>query len=123
MEFNFQKTVLAIAIVIFIAILIFIAIILYNSKYNVKFPPTVSQCPDYWINTQNINDFNDLNNNIQTCINVKNLGNVSCDKIIDFSGDFWQGSTGACNKYKWARLCDLSWDGITNNPKICNTTI
>ena len=32
---------------------------------------------------------------------------------MDFTGDFWQGSTGDCNKYKWARACDLTWDGIT----------
>jgi hypothetical protein len=23
-----------------------------------------------------------------------------------------------CHKYKWARSCDINWDGITNNPKI-----
>ena len=47
MDFNFQKIVLAVAIVIFIILMIFIAAVLYNNKYGVKFPPTVSQCPDY----------------------------------------------------------------------------
>jgi hypothetical protein len=124
MEFNFQKIVLSIAIVMFIIMLIFIAVVLYKSKYNVKFPPTVSQCPDYWIDKHDQNGSNNLNNdNNQTCTNVKNLGNVSCDKTIDFTTAFWKGATGACNKYKWAKSCDLTWDGITNNSTICNSKI
>ena len=122
MEFNFQKIVLSVAIIVFIIVLIFIAIVLYKGKYDVKFPPTVSQCPDYWIDNQDQNGSNDLNNTSQLCTNVKNLGNVSCDKTVDFSGAFWQGATGNCNKYKWAKSCDLTWDGITNNPNICNPT-
>ena len=49
MDFNFQKIVASIAIVIFIILMIFIASVLYNNKYGVQFPPTVSECPDYWI--------------------------------------------------------------------------
>jgi hypothetical protein len=119
MEFNFQKIVLTIAIVIFIILIIFISIILRNNKYSVKFPPTVSQCPDYWIDMPDQSGTHNLNPS-QTCTNIKNLGNVSCDKTMDFTGDFWQGSFGMCNKYKWAKSCDLTWDGITNNPNICN---
>jgi hypothetical protein len=120
MDFNFQKIVLAIAIVIFIILMIFIATILYNNKYGVKFPPTVSQCPDYWIDKQEQTGAGGIDGSRnQLCTNVKNLGNVSCDKTMDFTGSFWQGSTGSCNKYKWAKSCDLTWDGITNNPNLC----
>ena len=38
---------------------------------------------------------------------------------MDFTGDHWQGSSGSCNKSKWAKQCDLTWDGITNNDGIC----
>jgi hypothetical protein len=120
MEFNFQKIVLSIAIIVFIILIIFIAILLYRSKYDVKFPPTISQCPDYWIDKQDQNGSADLNNSSQMCTNVKNLGNVSCDKTMDFTGSFWQGATGTCNKYKWAKSCDLTWDGITNNTSACS---
>lgn len=120
MDFNFQKIVLAIAIVIFIILMIFIAAVLYNNKYDVKFPPTVSQCPDYWIDKQDQNNAEGIDGNSkQLCTNVKNLGNISCDKTMDFTDSFWQGSTGGCNKYKWAKSCDLTWDGITNNPNLC----
>jgi regulatory protein YycI of two-component signal transduction system YycFG len=122
MVFNFQKTVATIAIIIFIILMIFIASVLYNNKYGVEFPPTVSECPDYWIDTQNIssNDIGDKDSQTkQTCFNIKNLGNSACQKTMDFTGDFWKGSTGECNKYKWAKGCDLTWDGISNNPNVC----
>jgi|TARA_B110000967_G_scaffold198642_1_gene231969 hypothetical protein len=121
MEFNFQKIVITIAIIIFIVLMIFIAIILYNNKYGVKFPPTTSDCPDYWID-QGTNDGN-INENgkmTQKCVNVKNLGNTSCSKEMDFTTGDWGGSTGLCNKYKWAKSCDLTWDGITNNKDLCD---
>jgi hypothetical protein len=122
---NFQKIVLTIAIIIFILLLIFIASVLYNNKYNVSFPATVSQCPDYWLDMgKNANSSGDIDNSDsqtnQSCVNIKNLGNKSCQKKMDFTGDFWQGSTGSCNKSKWAKKCDLTWDGITNNSNICS---
>lgn len=122
MELNFQKIVLSIAIVIFIILLIFIALALYNNKYSSVYPPTISQCPDYWLDKQNASDSGGMSDNTsnQQCTNVKNLGNSSCDKKMDFSGEFWKGATGTCNKYKWAKSCDLTWDGITNNSDICS---
>ena len=112
MEFNFQKIVLSIAIVVFIILMIFIAILLYRSKYDVTFPPNVSQCPDYWID-----DGSSKNGSL--CKNVKNLGKPSCKKEMDFSSSLWSGHRGLCNKSRWAKSCDLTWDGITNNNKIC----
>ena len=116
---NFQKS------VIVSACILFIAYVLYNNKYNVSFPPTVSQCPDYWLDMEKTaNSSGDIgNNNSQTkqsCVNIKNLGNQSCNRTMDFTGNFWQGSTGNCNKSKWAKGCDLTWDGITNNSNICS---
>ena len=124
MAFNFQKTVATIAIIIFILLMIFIASVLYNNKYGVEFPPTVSECPDYWIDKQStINSSADMEDDDsqtkQTCFNIKNLGNSSCQKTMDFTGEFWKGSTGECNKYKWAKGCDLTWDGISNKNNIC----
>ena len=98
MEFNFQKIVLTIAIVVFIILMIFIATVLYNSKFDVKFPPNVSQCPDYWIDQQTPPEAGSISSTSnQTCVNVKNLGNMSCR----------------------AKSCDLTWDGITTKPDIC----
>lgn len=120
---NFQQIVLTVAIVIFIIIMIFIGSVLYQKKYATTFPPVISQCPDYWIDKDTSDDPNkDITSASQTCFNIKNLGNTSCSKTMDFTEDFWQGSSGSCNKYKWAKGCDLTWDGITNRPNICDTT-
>ena len=123
---NFQKIVLTIAIVLFIIMLLFIGVMLYQSKYNKKYPPTISDCPDYWLDMTNTigadASGNDSSGNTYgSCINVKKLGNSSCKKIMDFTGSEWEGSSGACKKYKWAKKCDLTWDGITNNSDICSS--
>jgi hypothetical protein len=123
---NFQKIVLMIAIVMFILVMIFVGSVLYQNKFSGAFPPIVSECPDYWIDKQmSLTDpdaDSDQVKTSQSCFNTKNLGNTSCSKTMDFTGNFWQGSDGACNKYKWAKGCDLTWDGITNSPSICDDT-
>ena len=128
---NFQQIVLTIAIILFIIMLVFIGSVLYNEQYGKEYPPVISDCPDYWVDKSitvdtdkdgdsSSDDPSDENTAVGKCYNVKNLGNVSCDKVMDFTTDFWQGSTGDCRKYKWAKGCDLTWDGITNNTTICD---
>ena len=99
--------------------MIFIAVILSSNKTGVSYPPTVSQCPDYWIDQQSgsggIGD-----TPTQKCVNIKNLGKSACSKEMDFTADNWQGATGSWNKYKVAKACDLTWDGITNNLNLCD---
>jgi len=121
---NFQKIVLTVAIIIFIILLLFIGSVLYNEKRNSSFPPVVSSCPDFWldreITTQTSIDGNNSSETTGKCYNNHNLGNPSCSKEMDFTGDFWTGTDGTCNKYKWAKGCDLTWDGITNNSDSCS---
>jgi len=109
---SFQDTVLTVAITILIIALCFIGISLYNQKYNSDYPPTIANCPDYW------EDQSDSNNGAK-CVNVKNLGNPSCSNSMDFSTGQWMGDSGKCNKSKWAKTCNLTWDGISDNTKIC----
>ena len=108
---NFQKIVLTIAIVLLIVALIVFSSMLYADKK--VFPPTQAQCPDYWI---------DMSGGIGTggyCINTKNLGKGGCSNKMNFNTGLWTGDDGICNKQKWANACDLTWDGITNNPNAC----
>lgn len=100
--------------------MIFIGTILYQNKYSAIYPPTSSDCPDYWLNKE---DKDASTSSIdpdpkQLCYNVKNLGRPSCDKEMDFTTDYWQGTQGDCRKIEWANKCDLTWDGITNNDTI-----
>ena len=121
MAYNFQKIVLTVAIVIFIILMIFIASALHENKYKVGYPPVISECPDYWLDNRGETSADELNNNKNSkCVNVKNLGNGACQKEMEFTGSYWSGEGGNCNKYKWAKSCDLTWDGITNNHDICD---
>ena len=108
----FQYTVVIIAIIILIVVLIMIGRTLYKSRYNSVFPPVVSDCPDYWL------DKSDDNGKYSKCENVKDLGTCN-NKTMDFSSSFWKGSQGLCRKQQWAKKCDLTWDGITNNSELC----
>jgi len=31
----------------------------------------------------------------------------------------YKGNGGLCAKQKWAKQCDITWDGITNVPNAC----
>ena len=112
---TFQKTVVVIALVMLVLVLVVIGYALYTSKTNDGFPPVLGDCPDYWIAN------NDGTNNL--CLNVKNLGRNECAKTMNFNVFPWLGNDGLCNKSKWARSCDLTWDGITNNTDTCSKQI
>jgi len=107
---NFQRTVINVAVVLLLISLTLIGIIIYRNSYKNIYPPVVAKCPDYWVDT--------LTDGKSTCVNVKNLG--SCNETeMDFSTSFWSGKSGLCNKYQWARKCDVTWDGITTRDDIC----
>lgn len=125
MSGGFQKIVLTVALIVFILLIMFIGSVLYQNKYTSAFPPVVASCPDYWLDkesnaTNPIDDSQDKT--YGSCFNIKNLGNPSCSKEMNFNGDEWSGSDGNCRKYKWAKGCDLTWDGITNNDSICDSS-
>lgn len=103
----FQKTVSTVAIIILIIALCIIGIALYRQKFHSKYPPVIANCPDYW----------DVSGNF--CINSKRLGNPSCQAPMDFTQGNFASSNGPCIKYKWARSCNLTWDGISDNVDLC----
>jgi hypothetical protein len=109
---TFQNIVMVVAIIMLMICLTLVGVSLYNQKYTTAFPPVVADCPDYWLDKSNGDSSN--------CENVKNLGKDSCAKTMNFSTSSWTGDTGQCNKSRWARACDLTWDGITNNSSVCD---
>jgi hypothetical protein len=108
---NFQYAVITIVILLLIISLILIGIALAKSKNTQQWPPVVGNCPDYWT---------DLSSNGAQCVNVKDLG--TCNASIssgqhlqmNFSVAPYVGQNSACEKYKWATGCGLTWDGITS---------
>jgi hypothetical protein len=137
---TFQSVVLVIAIVILVILLIIIGIILYYQKYSSPWPPKTPMCPDYWIavpgteaEASKIKNFDDIRFNYNditsgkfdpsgsVCVNVKNLGRSSPAGgnylVKDFTGSGFEGASGDCEKYKWAKQHGISWDGITYGTK------
>jgi len=51
-----------------------------------------------------------------------NLGKSNCALPMDFTQPNWSGKKGICNKYTWAKSCNLTWDGISNNVNACPTS-
>ena len=79
-----------------------------------KWPPTISACPDYWVE--------DNSGGETLCNNTKNLGLDTCPKVVnmdEFEYDSKLLANNDCDKAKWARSCNLTWDGITNNQDVC----
>ena len=109
---NFQQLVLLIASIILLVVLIFIGVALYRARHSVVFPPTIASCPDYWEEQDE--------NGKSVCINKMGIPMGSCKTPMNFSVPPFNCPDGACRKARWARDCNLNWDGITNNPYVCN---
>lgn len=109
---SFQKIILIIAGILLVLTLIGFGISLRNKKYKTKFPPVISQCPDYW-------EFQKDNTGANICVNVKDLGKSNCNKRMNFQEGKWVGKDGICNRKDWARNCNIVWDGVTNSTEKC----
>ena len=96
---DFQKSLVNIlGIILIICLVIFFIMILYINREQ-KFPPVIGDCPDYWIsskyfdNKENLDMIEDVltkselenNKGGSKCVNVKNIGNPNCSKIMDFN--------------------------------------
>jgi hypothetical protein len=110
---TFQNIVMMTATIILVIALISIGLALRRNKYNSTYPPVIANCPDYWIDQSG--------NNGSACKNEQSLGNANCAKIMDFSKPQWSGQKGLCGKYQWSKSCNITWDGISNNPDLCGS--
>ena len=116
---DFYKTVCMVALVILTISLALIGRALASSSKDVQFPPNISKCPDnYEMVYDSIGKFD----------KCRTIGKVpsGCDEV-NFGDPSYEmpgiGSTsGACKKKKWARKCNVDWDGLTNNSLICHST-
>jgi hypothetical protein len=116
---NFQSTVLTVAVVLLLICMILISIALVKSKGAEQWPPIIGDCPDYWI---------DLSGNGAQCVNMKDLGTCSsgtsgAHQQMNFTVPPYTGQNGLCAKYKWAKGCGITWDGITSGvPNPCDVS-
>ena len=110
---SFQSSVLLVANVILIISLCVIGLMLYRQKYNAEYPPIIGDCPDYWETNANMCK-------ADTKILTAGLSDA-CKGPKDFTGPNYSGNKGKCEKQKWARSCNLSWDGISNVEDLCGS--
>ena len=99
--FTFQKIVSYIAAIILAGTLTVIGFTIYHSKSTTKYPPEISECPDYW---------DSIGPN--KCRNTLNVGKCPDDDVVDFNQPKYSGPTGLTEKCKWASNCGLVWDGL-----------
>lgn len=119
---TFQKTVLTISVIVLIFSLIILGIFLAKSLFEDSYPPVISDCPDYWDVTYNENDEVVCKNT--STIN-KGRGDVPGGECNDYPVNTFLASGSQnedilCEKYKWSKKCDITWDGVTNNNKACD---
>lgn len=114
---SFQKTITIVTFIVLIICLLTIGATIQSSSTS-AWPPIYPECPDYF-------DVVSSTSSGAVCRNAKKLGNESCYGITDFTTSEYSGTSGLCNKNKWATTCNISWDGITygaENPCTSTTT-
>lgn len=116
---NFYKTVCIVALVVLVISLAFIGTALASSSEDVEFPPNISKCPD------NYQIVYDENGEFKKCMN-NSVRKRRCRQSA-FKHRLYQipgigKKSGACFKKKWAKKCRVDWDGLTNNPQVCNSS-
>ena len=115
---NFYKSSAMIMVVILIVCLTVVGVMISQSKDEVKYPPTLSECPDYYEKQDSgaCKDVKELNNGFSGCA----LVDFNNEQIFTNKDNVGIGPHSAiCEKKKWAMDCGVDWDGITNNENVC----
>ena len=112
---EYKSTLSIVAIVLLIICLIAVAAMLSTQMSTMQWPPDVNDCPDYWEKKQKSGGDSGT-----ICTNTRGLGKPDCETEVDFESiKAYQGESGKCQKYLWAKSCNMSWDGITNVGQVC----
>ena len=119
---KFNRSILLFALIVLLISLIILGMFLSKSMMEDAYPPVISDCPDYWDVSYNLND--DI-----ICKNVSSInegrGDIAGGECNDYPKDnFMAAGTDKydilCEKYKWAKKCNIVWDGVTNNNRACD---
>jgi len=111
---DFYTSLFAGTIVFLIIILAIMGYFMASSRSKEVYPPTVADCPDYY-----------SLDSTGTCKIGKGISvtDPSCNSQ-NFTGAIYTAtgtgsSSGLCAKKMWAGRCGVSWDGISNNDRLC----
>lgn len=108
---TFQTTIIIIAEIILAISIIIMVLTMYKQRSSFAYPPIISDCPDYWSI--------DGTTCKQPAVNTGLLTDAKCPNV-NFGIPIYKGNNGLCEKQKWAKVCNVTWDGITNNNDLCH---
>jgi len=117
---SFYTIVLIIAIIILIIALTSVGLLIRRLNTSKTFPPSASECPDYWVINSNGScsvpglsgtntpgtGYNDASNNTPGLFGG----------AVNFTDAGWknQGISELCAKKKWANKYSVLWSGVSN---------
>jgi hypothetical protein len=102
---NFQISILILAIVLLLVGSITLSYAIKSSIKAQKWPPHVSNCPDYW---------QDVSGDGSACLgtHVNTTPGALCSGTVNFS------KYNSCQKYNISNTCGIYWDGINYGNEI-----
>ena len=109
---NFKIITLIILTIILILGLVYVYYSIQGKIGDSKWPPKPSLCPDYWIEEED-------KDGKSMCINEKEIGLYIPECQNNLDSKFLAKDN--CAKSKWARTCDLTWDGVSNKKDVCSS--
>ena len=123
---EFNTMVLNVAVIVFIIALVIVGYILYFSVRTTSFPPYETVCPTYYTldaSGQNCifngTLYGGSNGNYPSL--AKSSGDATCITVpvSTFNQSGFSKEEVLCAKNRWAKKCDVFWDGVTNNQNAC----
>lgn len=115
---EFNKIVLIVATIVLILMLILLYIFLSKTLFEDSYPPIISDCPDYWDISLNADGEKICIDNLK--INSGSKIDCKSSSISMFKNNGTNKNEVMCEKNKWAKDCNITWDGITNNTTPCD---
>lgn len=85
------------AVLIFVATLGFIGYSIYTSQYNISWPPSIPDCPDYWSSDGTNCTYGSYN---------------KCGTVTKFPITTY---TKLCDKHDFAKSNNCNWSGVSNS--------
>jgi len=125
---SFQVIVLSIAVVVLVLVLTFIGIVMGNQNNTTIWPPSQTDCPDYWEVRSDGSGCNvpakgatnsgpaKFSSNTYALLNDSSLPS---GKYINFKDNAW---SNVCTKKCWATNNGIHWDGVTDYNGSCGCT-
>lgn len=114
---SFYTIVLIIAIIILIIALTSVGLLLGRLNTSKTFPPSASDCPDYWVVKTDGSCTVPITTGINKPSNEYNSNTPGLsDGAVKFTDAGWknQGISELCAKKKWANKYNVLWSGVSN---------